>query len=167
MYCTVYIALQSEFYNIMGFLTWLGFGSGRKLTDKVVLVTGASSGIGKELAVVLHREGARVVIAARRGEVLDQLKEELIVAGGENRAKVVTLDLSSLDSLEGKAEEIIQVVKVLFGSHTCFFLQMYGQLDVLINCGGVSVRGGAVETLLEVHKRVMDTNYFGTKSQSW
>jgi len=148
-------------------------------------VTGASSGIGKELAVVLHREGARlsgnrllnhsfelkdqhrVVIAARRGEVLDQLKEELIVAGGENRAKVVTLDLSSLDSLEGKAEEIIQVVKVLFGSHTCFFLQMYGQLDVLINCGGVSVRGGAVETLLEVHKRVMDTNYFGTKSQSW
>lgn len=115
-------------------------------------MTGASSGIGKELAVVLHREGARVVIAARRGEVLDQLKEELIVAGGENRAKVVTLDLSSLDSLEGKAEEIIQ---------------MYGQLDVLINCGGVSVRGGAVETLLEVHKRVMDTNYFGTKSQSW
>ena len=69
--------------------------------------------------------------------------------------------------LEGKAEEIIQVVKVLFGSHSCFFLQMYGQLDVLINCGGVSVRGGAVETLLEVHKRVMDTNYFGTKSQSW
>lgn len=81
--------------------------------------------------------------------------------------QVVTLDLSSLDSLEGKAEEIIQVVKVLFGSHSCFFLQMYGQLDVLINCGGVSVRGGAVETLLEVHKRVMDTNYFGTKSQSW
>ena len=39
---------------------------------------------------------------------------------------------------------------------------MFGQLDVLINCGGVSVRGGAVETLLEVHKRVMDTNYFGT-----
>ena len=76
--------------------------------------------------------------------------------------QVVTLDLSSLDSLEGKAEEIIQVVKVLFGSHSCFFLQMYGQLDVLINCGGVSVRGGAVETLLEVHKRVMDTNYFGT-----
>lgn len=109
----------------------------------------------------------RVVIAARRGEVLDQLKEELIVAGGENRAKVVILDLSSLDSLEGKAEEIIQVVKVLFGSHTCFFLQMYGQLDVLINCGGVSVRGGAVETLLEVHKRVMDTNYFGTESQSY
>ena len=39
---------------------------------------------------------------------------------------------------------------------------MFGQLDILINCGGVSVRGGAVETLLEVHKRVMDTNYFGT-----
>jgi len=110
-------------------------------------VTGASSGIGKELTVVLHREGARVVMAARRGEVLDQLKEELIIAGGENRAKVVTLDLSSLDSLEGKAEEVIQ---------------MFGQLDVLINCGGVSVRGGAVETMLEVHKRVMDTNYFGT-----
>ena len=71
-------------------------------------MTGASSGIGKEVAVVLHREGARlsgnrllkhsielkdqhrVVIAARRGEVLDQLKEELIVAGGENRAKVCT-----------------------------------------------------------------------------
>lgn len=74
-------------------------------------MTGASSGIGKELAVVLHREGARlsgnrllklsielkdqhrVVIAARRGEVLDQLKEELIVAGGENRAKVCTRHL--------------------------------------------------------------------------
>jgi len=84
-------------------------------------------------------------MAARRGEVLHQLKEELIVGGGENRAEVVTLDLSSLDSLEGKAEEIIQV---------------FSRLDILINCGGVSVRGGAVETLLEVHKRVMDTNYF-------
>merc|ERR1712192_54427 len=85
--------------------------------------------------------------AARRGEVLHHLEEELILAGGEERPEVVTLDLSSLDSLEGKAEEIIQV---------------FGRLDVLINCGGVSVRGGAVETLLEVHKRVMDTNYFGT-----
>ena len=81
--------------------------------------------------------------------------------------QVVTLDLSSLGSLEGKAEEIIQVAKVPFGPNTPFFLQMFGQLDVLINCGGVSVRGGAVETLLEVHKRVMDTNYFGTESQSY
>jgi len=112
-----------------------------------VVVTGASSGIGKELAVVLHREGARVVIAARRGDVLDQIKEELVVSGGEARAEVVTLDLAALDSLESKAREIVEV---------------FGELDVLVNCGGVSVRGGAVETVLEVHKKVMDTNYFGT-----
>ena len=42
---------------------------------------------------------------------------------------------------------------------------MFGELDVLVNCGGVSVRGGAVETVLDVHKRVMDTNYFGIKEK--
>jgi len=55
----------------------------------VVVVTGASSGIGKELAVVLHREGARVVMAARRGDVLDQIKEELVVSGGEARVEIL------------------------------------------------------------------------------
>ena len=79
--------------------------------------------------------------------------------------QVVTLDLSSLDSLEGKAEEIIQVVRAPFLLNFFFFLQVFGRLDILINCGGVSVRGGAVETLLEVHKRVMDTNYFGTNEK--
>ena len=80
--------------------------------------------------------------------------------------QVVTLDLSSLDSLEGKAEEVIQVLKIHLPP-TFFSLQMFGQLDVLINCGGVSVRGGAVETMLEVHKRVMDTNYFGIFRPVW
>jgi len=63
---------------------------------------------------------------------------------------VVTLDLAALDSLESKAGEIMEV---------------FGKVDVLVNCGGVSVRGGAVETVLEVHKKVMDTNYFGIKDK--
>merc|ERR1719450_30164 len=95
----------------MGFLTWLGFENTRTVKNKVVVVTGASSGIGKELAVVLHREGARVVMAARRGDVLDQIKEELVVSGGEARVEVVTLDLAALDSLESKAGEIMEVLK--------------------------------------------------------
>ena len=77
------------------------------------------------------------------------------------------MDLAALDSLESKAREIMEVPEhfdppsFLFSSCP----KVFGQLDILVNCGGVSVRGGAVETVLEVHKKVMDTNYFGIKDK--
>ena len=81
---------------------------------------------------------------------------------------MVTLDLAALDSLESKAREIMEVLKHL-NSPPLLLLsscpKVFGELDVLVNCGGVSVRGGAVETVLEVHKKVMDTNYFGIKDK--
>lgn len=128
----------------MGWLGW-SIGGKEELAGKVVMVTGASSGIGRELAVALNRKGARLLLAARSTDRLLELREELLATGcGE--VEVITLDLEDLLTLQDKAVQARQV---------------WGRVDILVNNGGVSVRGGALETKLEVHKRLMDINYFG------
>ena len=60
---------------------------------------------------------------------------------------IVPLDLEKLDELPAKAREALAI---------------HGHVDVLVNNGGISVRGGAVETTLAVHRKLMDVNYFGS-----
>jgi len=95
---------------------------------KVVWVTGASSGIGKELVVQLARQGAKMIISARRESVLEEVasevKGDLTKSGGEIR--VLPLDLEDLDALPKKAQEA-----------QSFF---DGVIDVLVNNGGYSSR---------------------------
>jgi len=118
----------------------------RSLAGKVIMITGASSGIGAALSKQFHQAGAKVILAARGVEKLEELRQELMEGGGEGQAVVLSLDLEDGSSLGVKAKEALGV---------------WGHIDILVNNGGVSVRGGALETEIEVHRRVMDINYFG------
>jgi len=116
------------------------------LEGKVILVTGASSGIGAALAKQLHQAGAKLILAARGVQRLEEIKKELEEGGGNGEAAVLSLDLEDVGSLGDKAKEAMAI---------------WGRIDILVNNGGVSVRGGALETEMEVHRKVMDINYFG------
>nr|AQS22607.1 dehydrogenase reductase sdr family protein 7-like protein [Pseudodiaptomus poplesia] len=135
-----------------GFLDWQIIGRCDDLVGKVVLVTGASSGIGRELATHLYMKGARVILAARSTDKLRELEDYLYSIrpnpeNNHNQPQVLTLDLEDVEDLKSKAEEALSI---------------YGGIDILINCGGISVRGGAIETDLDVYRRLMEINFFGT-----
>lgn len=114
--------------------------------NKIVWITGASSGIGEAVAKALAQKGAKLILSSRKELELERVKNEL---QGENVAetKILPLDLAITDSLIVKAQEA---------------LSYFGQIDVFVASGGISQRSMAVETNLEVDKRIMDVNYFGT-----
>lgn len=111
--------------------------------QKVVWITGASSGIGKELAVQLDQLGAKLILSSRKEEELTAVQKQL---SKPERHLVFPLDLMKNDAYPVLVEKII--------SH-------YGRLDYLFNSGGVSQRGNAFDTSIEVDRRIMEINYFG------
>ena len=115
------------------------------LCGKRVLITGASSGIGEAGALKLAREGATVVVAARRKELLDAVVGRIVDAGGEARA--VACDLSDLDAVDA----LVATVE-----------RDYGGVDVLINNAGKSIRRPLAESLDRWHdvERTMTLNYY-------
>lgn len=123
---------------------------GSDLRDTVVVITGASSGLGKECAKVFHSAGARLVLCGRDSSRLQQVVHELTgqCPQGEviHAPKMVVFDLADTDAVGRAAEEI---------------LSCYGRVDVLINNAGISYRGNIVDTQLSVQREVMETNYFG------
>ncbi|XP_054616172.1 dehydrogenase/reductase SDR family member 7B isoform X1 [Dunckerocampus dactyliophorus] len=134
-------------YRILGRLR-----AGAPLQDAVVVITGASSGLGKECARVFHSAGARLVLCGRDAARLQQVVEELTASATDRKQqqtytpRTVVFDLSNTESLDSAAEEI---------------LKCYGQVDVLINNAGISYRGNILDTHLSVQRDVMQTNYFG------
>lgn len=122
------------------------------LRDAVVVITGASSGLGKECAEVFHAAGARLVLCGRDASRLQQVVEELTSKSLQTPSKptyaprTVIFDLADTDAVDRAAEEI---------------LGCYGHVDVLINNAGVSYRGNILDTQLSVQRQVMETNYFG------
>jgi len=110
---------------------------------KVVIITGASSGIGKALAKQYAVEGWNLVLGARREDRLQLLQKEL--AGTE--MLVVKTDVT----LEADCKNLVEQA-----------VKKFGQIDVLINNAGISMRALFNETELEVMRRVMDVNYWGT-----
>ena len=115
------------------------------LTGKRILLTGASSGIGEAAAEKFARRGARVVVVARRQELLDALVERITEAGGD--AQAYATDLSDLDSLD----ELVAKVE-----------QELGGVDILINNAGKSIRRPLAESLDRWHdvERTMTLNYY-------
>ena len=115
------------------------------LRGKRVLVTGASSGIGEAGAVKLAREGATVVIAARRRELLDAVVDRIVDAGGDARA--IACDLSDLDAVDELAATVERDL---------------GGVDILINNAGKSIRRPLAESLDRWHdvERTMTLNYY-------
>lgn len=113
--------------------------------NKVVWITGASSGIGEALAYALHEQGAHLILSSRRKKALEKVKENC--SGDRSNIHIITLDLAEVDTLSQKAEQA---------------LDLYGHIDYLFNNGGVSQRSEAVKTKMEVVEKVMNINFFGS-----
>ena len=113
------------------------------MKNKVVWITGASSGIGLELALQYNKLGANVVISARRKEKLEETKQ---LCKFPDNVQVLPLDLAVQDNFNELAAEVIN---------------QFGRIDILINNGGISQRSETHETSLEIDRKVMEVNYFG------
>ena len=117
-----------------------------KLSGKVVWLTGASSGIGEALAYELARKGARLVLSARRTEELERVKGNC-VAAAQSHIKILPVDLAQPSTLQLSTEAAIQ---------------LFGHIDILINNGGISQRSLAKDTLIDVDRKIMEVDYFGS-----
>ncbi len=116
-----------------------------KFKDKVVIVTGATSGIGEACARVFGREGAKIAITGRNKEKLDLSSKRLKDQGIEVLA--ILADAASEVDNQRMAEET---------------LSKFGRIDILINNAGISMRALFQDIDLEVFRKVMDTNFYGT-----
>ena len=112
--------------------------------ETVVWITGASGGIGEALVMAIAKKGAKVIISARREQELERVKA---ACPQPDMIAILTVDLAQASTLKAKAE----------AAEKCF-----GKIDILINNGGISQRDKAVNTDIEVDRKLMEINYFGT-----
>lgn len=115
------------------------------MKDKVVIITGASSGIGKAIAISFAKRGARIVISGRNETSLNATEIEL---------KKYTSDVLSVKSDVSIETDCVRLINET--------LNRFGSIDILINNAGISMRALFSEVDLEVLKKVMDTNFWGT-----
>jgi NADP-dependent 3-hydroxy acid dehydrogenase YdfG len=113
------------------------------LDNKVIWITGASSGIGEALAHALVAKNSRLIISARNEAALQAIKANYPAA----QIEVVPFDLLDFD-----------VAPAVVAKAISFF----GKIDVLVNNGGISQRSLIAETDFAVDKKIMDVDYFGT-----
>ncbi|MGW5570375.1 SDR family oxidoreductase [Nocardia thailandica] len=116
----------------------------KPLADQVVVVAGASSGIGRESARLLARRGARVVVAARGLDKLDSLVEQIRAEGGI--ADAWPCDVSDREQVQQLADAAVR---------------LHGRIDTWVAVSAVVVYAGFADTTLEEFHRVMDVNFFG------
>lgn len=116
-----------------------------ELKDKVIVITGASSGFGKGASLEFARQGASVVLAARREELLDELAQQCESLGG--RAVAVPTDVSVADDVAKLAQQAISE---------------FGRIDVWVNNAGSGSIGRFEEIPLEEHVKVIETDLLGT-----
>lgn len=114
------------------------------MADKVVFVTGASSGLGAHFAKVLAAAGARVIVAARRLERLEQLVAQIHETGGE--ATAVALDVADLTSIKHAVKAAVSI---------------YGPIDCLVNNAGVADSKRFMDVSEEDWQFVLTTNLTG------
>lgn len=112
--------------------------------EKVVWITGASSGIGEALAYIYNKTNHKIIISARNNRALEKVKNNCKLP--ENCA-VLALDISKFTEITEKVNQAIAI---------------FGHIDVLINNAGISQRSLIVETNFEVYQKLMDVNYLGT-----
>ncbi|XP_028857792.1 dehydrogenase/reductase SDR family member 7-like [Denticeps clupeoides] len=123
----------------------------RVLKGRVVWITGASSGIGEELAYQLADVGARLVLSARREGELERVRRACLERSRLREEDVVVLPLDLLDRASHR--EITAAV-----------LRHFGQIDVLVNNGGRSQRSLFLDSDVDVYKALMELNFLGTVS---
>ena len=119
------------------------------IKDKVVWITGASSGIGEALAYQSAKAGAKLILSARREKELERVKNNCQLPEGD--VLVLPLDLADHESMNQKADQVM--------AH-------FGRIDVLVNNGGISQRSMVIDTDFSVYKRLVNIDYLGTVALS-
>lgn len=116
-----------------------------ELKNKIVWITGASSGIGESLAYVAAAEGAKLVLSARREEELKRVAANCKI--DPQNYFILPLDLEHTENIQEKVDQVIQ---------------KFGRIDVLINNSGMGHRTKIINTPSLIDRRVMEVNFFGT-----
>lgn len=112
---------------------------------KTVWLTGASSGIGEQLAYQLNLHGAKLIISSRRAEELERVKGNM--PGNKSDVHVLPLDLERTDQLPDAVAQASN---------------MFGPIDILINNAGIAQRDFAMNTRFSIDRKIMEVNYFAT-----
>lgn len=115
-----------------------------KFQDKVVWITGSSSGIGEATAYSFAKEGAKLVLTALEDDLLKKVADRCMELGSP-KAVALPFDLSKKDQVEELADKAWNV---------------FGSIDVFYNNAGISQRGTTCDTEMRVINKVMDINYF-------
>jgi dehydrogenase/reductase SDR family member 7 len=113
---------------------------------KIIWITGASSGIGKALAIEYSRENVILILSSRKIEALEQTKKEC-----HNQENVFLFKLDVTDFIQKES-----IYKSIIGE--------FGKIDILINNAGVSQRCFEVDTSMEIYRELMEVNYFSIVS---
>lgn len=111
---------------------------------KIAWVTGASSGIGEEICKQLAQQGFHLILSARNAAKLDLIKNSL---HNSDKHLVAPLDLEDASNFKSLTDTVVS---------------RFGKIDFVYHCGGISQRAEACETSIDIDRRIMEINYFGT-----
>jgi len=114
-------------------------------TDKIVWITGASSGIGEALTHSFAKRNATIIISGRRMAELERVKQQCNSAA--EKIHIVTFDVSNTNEINQAANQVIE---------------KFGKIDILINNAGVSQRALVKDAPIEIDRKIMEINFFGT-----
>jgi short-subunit dehydrogenase len=114
------------------------------LKNKIVWITGASSGIGEATAYAIAKEGSKLVLSARRKDELEKVKHNCGLPEGD--VLVLPLDVEDIEKINEAAKIIIE---------------KFGRIDLLFNNAGISQRGDVLTTSLEVYQKIININLLG------
>lgn len=118
------------------------------MNNKVVWITGASSGIGEALVYAYNNAGSKLIISSRNRDELFRVKAN---CKNQINVHVLSLDLEDTADLGNKAKDAKRI---------------YGQIDLLINSGGLSQRSTVLETDISIEQKIMNINFWGTVALS-
>ncbi|XP_066599516.1 dehydrogenase/reductase SDR family protein 7-like [Prorops nasuta] len=118
------------------------------LQGKVVMITGASSGLGESLAHLFYSCGCKIILVSRRRKELEKVRNDIMNTHQTVTTHppiVLTLDLTEINSLKSEVNKVLDI---------------YGKIDILINNAGISYRGEIIDTKVDIDIKVMLINYF-------
>lgn len=112
--------------------------------DQVIFITGASSGIGRQLALLLAQEKAWLILAARHHDTLEAVKQECLQY--TSHCEILVMDITNEEQVNTGAQRA---------------WQLFGKIDVLINNAGVTQRSKLIDTQVSAIRQLMEVNFFG------
>lgn len=120
-----------------------------KFDGKTIWITGASSGIGAQLAMDLSVKKCTLLLSSRNEEKLKAVQQACLE--NTSQVEILPLDLAAIETLKAKAAQAVNLM---------------GKIDILINCGGISQRSLIIDTDISVDRKLMEVDYLGTVALS-